>query len=162
MRRNYWFSPKTWKEVTGKMPIPAVDVLLLGGELANYILLGKRKIAPYKGLWAFPGGRMHRNETFHNCAKRICLESGLIVEPQAILGSYEKVFRLKHSVSTCVVALFRSGKLKVNGEISEYIWFPIWHENKIGYPSQYGFRIGDMYEDMLRDFFLKPPQITPR
>ncbi|GHV80333.1 hypothetical protein AGMMS49944_21240 [Spirochaetia bacterium] len=42
------------------------------------VLIGKRKEHPFKGQWSFPGGGLHENETYLDCAYReFCEEMNL-------------------------------------------------------------------------------------
>ena len=50
------------------LPTVCVD-LLVTNEQKQY-LLAKRIEKPAKGSWWFPGGRIHKGETWQECAKR--------------------------------------------------------------------------------------------
>lgn len=56
-----------------KYPHPAVtaDAVVFGFDGKRlHVLLIERKIEPFKGSWALPGGFMHMDETIEQCAKR--------------------------------------------------------------------------------------------
>lgn len=60
-------------------PIPAVSVALVRDDR---ILLVKRRFAPSKGLYAFPGGRVEPGETLDEAARReLFEETGLRAGP---------------------------------------------------------------------------------
>jgi 8-oxo-dGTP diphosphatase len=60
-------------------PIPAVSVALVRGDR---VLLVKRGLAPSRGLYAFPGGRVEAGETLEQAARReLFEETGLQAGP---------------------------------------------------------------------------------
>ena len=60
-------------------PIPAVSVALVRG---HEVLLVKRKFAPSRGLYAFPGGRVEKGESLEAAARReLREETGLDAGP---------------------------------------------------------------------------------
>ncbi len=60
-------------------PIPAVSVALVRGDR---VLLVKRGLAPSRGLYAFPGGRVEPGETLEAATRReLFEETGLRVGP---------------------------------------------------------------------------------
>jgi len=64
---------------TADAPIPAVSVALVRGER---ILVVKRRYAPSRGLYAFPGGRVEPGETLEAAARReLFEETGLEAGP---------------------------------------------------------------------------------
>ena len=65
--------------MTASEPIPAVSVALVRGER---VLLVKRGMAPSRGLYAFPGGRVEPGETLEQAARReLFEETGLQAGP---------------------------------------------------------------------------------
>jgi ADP-ribose pyrophosphatase YjhB (NUDIX family) len=60
-------------------PIPAVSVAL---KRSDRVLLVKRRFAPSRGLYAFPGGRVEPGETLEDAARReLFEETGLQAGP---------------------------------------------------------------------------------
>jgi ADP-ribose pyrophosphatase YjhB (NUDIX family) len=56
------------------------------------VMLIRRGIAPGYNMWAQPGGFLEIDETVHDAAVRETLEeTGLVVEPGAILGLYSRI-----------------------------------------------------------------------
>ena len=80
-----------------KYPHPAVTVdsvvFGLDGEDLK-ILLIRRKLEPYKGAWALPGGFVHMDESLDDAAKRELLEETgvekLYLEQLASFGNPER------------------------------------------------------------------------
>jgi ADP-ribose pyrophosphatase YjhB (NUDIX family) len=65
--------------MTESTPIPAVSVAMTRGDR---VLLVKRRFAPSRGLYAFPGGRAEPGETLEEAARReLFEETGLQVGP---------------------------------------------------------------------------------
>jgi ADP-ribose pyrophosphatase YjhB (NUDIX family) len=64
-------SPERTADAAAAAPIPAVSVALVRG---TRILLVKRRYAPSRGLYAFPGGRVEPGETLEAAARRELLE----------------------------------------------------------------------------------------
>jgi mutator protein MutT len=60
-------------------------------EKNRKILLVKRKIPPFIGMFAFPGGHLKYGESVEDCVVRETFEeTGIKVEPKEILGVYSK------------------------------------------------------------------------
>lgn len=58
------------------------------------VLLGKRRHPPSAGEWSIPGGRLEVGETVRQAAVREAREeTGLLVEPQELLGVFERIVR---------------------------------------------------------------------
>lgn len=89
------------------MPIPTFDLIIE----CDYkkIIVVRRKIAPYKGVWALPGLRMYKGETIDDTLIRIAKhEIGLDINPnnKRLLGQYVGKFtteNMRQDISTCYV-----------------------------------------------------------
>jgi 8-oxo-dGTP diphosphatase len=58
------------------------------------VLLVKRRHPPLAGQWSIPGGLLEVGETLHEAAVREAQEeTGLTVEPQDLLGVFDRVLR---------------------------------------------------------------------
>jgi len=79
-----------YKEIHRVMPILCVDLIAIRN---GSFLLVKRKNAPAKNEWWFPGGRILKGETFEKAAKRKLLqETNLIGNEVTLLGVEETFF----------------------------------------------------------------------
>lgn len=78
--------------------IPTFDILIEYGD-QGFIFV-KRKIAPYKDAWAFPGLRMMKSEEINDTLERIAFaELGLKVnfENKVFLGQFVGKFKTEHN-----------------------------------------------------------------
>ncbi len=74
--------------------IPTFDLVLSYGD--NGVIVVRRRIAPYRGVWALPGLRMHKPESIDAAIRRIArCELGLDIDPSSrrFLGQYVGRFR---------------------------------------------------------------------
>ena len=100
-----------YRSVYSRVPRLCVDLALVDG---NGLLLSKRDIPPFQGLWHFPGGRVYHNETVAEAAARIAdAELGITIALEAFAGYIEipNEGTFTHSVS-----LVFFGK-RVGGEV---------------------------------------------
>lgn len=77
--------------------IPTFDLVVSYGN--EGVILVKRKIAPYQGVWALPGLRMYKPESIEDTLRRISKsELGLEIDPanRRFLGQYVGRFRTEH------------------------------------------------------------------
>jgi ADP-ribose pyrophosphatase YjhB (NUDIX family) len=77
--------------------IPTFDLVLAYGP--GGVIVVRRKIAPYRGVWALPGLRMLKPEGIDDTIRRIAnAELGLEVDParKVLLGQYVGRFRTEH------------------------------------------------------------------
>lgn len=73
------------------IPIACIDLVI---RHKNKILLIKRNVEPAKNQYWFPGGRILRNETFIEAAKRIAKnEVGLTVSKLSCIGTGNLIFK---------------------------------------------------------------------
>ena len=78
--------------------IPTFDLVLSYGDRG--VIVVRRRIAPYKGVWALPGLRMHKPESIEDTLTRIAWqELGLEIDPErrTFLGQYVGRFRTEHN-----------------------------------------------------------------
>ena len=102
----------------------AVDCI---AEKGGKILLVKRKIPPFIGKFAFPGGHLKYGESVEDCAVRETFEeTGIKVEPKEILGVYSKKGRdpRGHVVSVVFICKPKTTSTKSSFE-SEAMWVKI-------------------------------------
>jgi hypothetical protein len=78
--------------------IPTFDILIEYGD--NGFIFVKRKIAPYKDVWAFPGLRMMKSEEINDSLERIAYaELGLKInfKKKIYLGQFVGKFKTEHN-----------------------------------------------------------------
>ena len=106
MATNTKFAPRDlFEQILEYMPIPTFDLIIdYGGQ---GVILVRRKIAPYRDVWALPGLRMYKGETIDDTLRRIARqELGLDIETRGktIIGQFVGKFRTEHDrqdISTC-------------------------------------------------------------
>ncbi len=101
-----------YSQIHAVLPISCVDIVLTTPE--NGFLLVKRSTEPAKGQWCLVGGRVHKNETLEEAAKRkVREEIGIeVTQLQKIGGGYETIFaedpfghgQGTHTINTCFLA----------------------------------------------------------
>ena len=110
-----------WKQVKQYVPIPCLDVVL-----ENYdgdVLLGWRRIPPYRDVWALPGGRLHGGEGIKAAAARILAEYCLSVRDLFLVGVFPIRFPSRADVPICVAGRIARGEATPDGEeFSSFRW----------------------------------------
>jgi ADP-ribose pyrophosphatase YjhB (NUDIX family) len=89
-----WAPREAFETVLRWAVIPTFDLVLSYGDAG--VIVVRRRIAPYKGVWALPGLRMHKPESIEDTLHRIALnELGLEIDPskRTFLGQYVGRFR---------------------------------------------------------------------
>jgi 8-oxo-dGTP diphosphatase len=137
---------KLWKTIVATMAIACVDLIV--HRTVNHgtrVLLGYRKIYPYRDCWALPGGRMIKNETLREAANRQLEEIGLRpTDNYRLVGVYPVNFKRRSDISICLSTRLPSRQEpRTTSELVRYVWRPL-----NGLPS----RLGSNYRTMLRDF----------
>jgi ADP-ribose pyrophosphatase YjhB (NUDIX family) len=96
---------KLYRQVCQVMPIACVDLLVT--DRSHRVLLVKRKNAPAKGHWWFPGGRVHFSETRAvAAARKLKEECGLEAASLEEVGTYDVILAtpadgpLSHGITT--------------------------------------------------------------
>ncbi len=92
------FAPRdVFEQILEWSVIPTFDLVLhVDGQ--GFVLV-RRRIAPYKGVWALPGLRMFKGESIDQALTRISTaEVGLDIDPgqRRFLGQYVGRFRTEH------------------------------------------------------------------
>lgn len=89
------FAPEgAFRQILKYAVIPTFDLVLAYG--AQGVIVARRRIAPYKDVWALPGLRMMKPEGIDDTIRRIALdELGLRVDTKGkvLLGQYVGRFR---------------------------------------------------------------------
>jgi ADP-ribose pyrophosphatase YjhB (NUDIX family) len=127
-------------------PAVAVNVIV---ENEKRILLIKRRLEPFKGLWSLPGGYVEYGETVENAAKReLKEECGLDIQPLRIVGVYSDLKRhpWKHAIAICYVAKKFKGQIKSRSKEGNVNFFEI---NRI--PKELAFDHAKMIKDYIND-----------
>jgi UDPglucose 6-dehydrogenase len=94
----------------------------------NSILLVRRNIEPFKGLWSLPGGFVEHDETVEeSLVREVEEETGLKVKPLRIIGVFSHPLRspVKHVVAICYESTILGGELKARSESAEVKFFPM-------------------------------------
>lgn len=98
------------------------------------ILMIKRKKAPAKDLWGFPGGEIEFGETIEEATKReVKEETGFNVEVGKMLTVGEAIERENdiHRVVIVSEAEIKSGNPKPSDDAADIMWFSIEKINQI-------------------------------
>ncbi|MBI5545707.1 MAG: NUDIX hydrolase [Deltaproteobacteria bacterium] len=116
-------------------PAVTVDCVVFGLDLAEAelkVMLIRRKLDPYKGSWALPGGFVHEEESLDEAAKReLTEETGLEsvwLEQLYTFGAPGRDPR-ERVISVTYFALLKSAGLRVQAstDAAEAAWFSAAH-----------------------------------
>jgi ADP-ribose pyrophosphatase YjhB (NUDIX family) len=95
MDKELKFAPREiFEQILEWSVIPTFDLVVEYGD--EGVVIVRRKISPYKGMWALPGLRMFKPESIEDTIARVALsELGLHVDPtqRRFLGQYVGRFR---------------------------------------------------------------------
>jgi ADP-ribose pyrophosphatase YjhB (NUDIX family) len=120
-KRPDWMSETLWNQVKRHMPIPCIDIILQNPS--GEILLGWRRILPYRNVWALPGGRLLRGEDLQTAARRILSEYSLSANHLYFVGVFPIRFPSRSDVSICVAGRHSVGQAEPDGrEFSSFRW----------------------------------------
>jgi len=125
-------------------PALAVNGIIFKG---GSILLVRRGIEPFKGLWSLPGGFIEYDEMVEDALVReVEEETGLKVRPQKLVGVYSNPTRspVKHVVTVCYYCKILEGTLKPSKENVEVKFFEL---NRL--PEEMAFDHKKVVEDFL-------------
>ena len=103
------------------MPIPSVEAVIV---MNASLLFLRRKNQPAMGQWWFPGGRIHRGESFEETLRReVKEETGLEIESCRFVKVYSRVFPERHDITIAYLCKCKESKIKIDSEHSEYKLF---------------------------------------
>jgi ADP-ribose pyrophosphatase YjhB (NUDIX family) len=110
-----------YDQIIKLMPIPSVEaVIVIDGSL----LFLRRKNDPAMGQWWFPGGRIHREESFEETLHReVKEETGLEIESYLFIKAYSRVFPERHDITIVYLCKCKESKIEIDSEHSEYKLF---------------------------------------
>jgi colanic acid biosynthesis protein WcaH len=122
-----------YRKIVALVPIVCVDLLVVDRD--GRVLLLKRRDEPAKGLWWFPGGRVHLGETRGQSAlRKLEEECGLVAEGYAVTEIFTADVMLTdgrgclcHGVSTVFRARIAESAPKVTLDASSTAaeWRPV-------------------------------------
>jgi len=128
---------------TYKYPHPAVatDCVVFGFDGRELkVLLIERGVAPFKGMWAFPGGFMRMDETAEECVLReLREETGLTLHNVRQLGVFSGVNRdpRERVVSIAFYSLARHSEVRCGDDASGARWWPLAEVPQLAFDHDY-------------------------
>jgi ADP-ribose pyrophosphatase YjhB (NUDIX family) len=136
-------SEEVWQEIKEWVPISCIDSVIEYGDKG--VIMVRRKLEPYKDMWALPGLRLLRGETDKEAIKRIVRdELGLEVDPSTAeeLGSFNAEFGTRQDISRAfILRVSADQEIKPNSShFSEVVIVP---------PAESPQPMGEMYQYFL-------------
>ncbi len=115
-----------------KREFPDHPLVGVGGVVIhrNRVLLVRRGGEPLKGEWSIPGGLIEVGEELADAVRReLKEETGLDVEPVAILETFDRIFRegrrvRYHFVIVDFACKLKGGRLRPASDVLEACWVP--------------------------------------
>ncbi len=113
-----------WDFVVRRVPMPCVDVIV---ERESKILMGFRAIAPYRNVWALPGGVIRKNEHPKDTIRRVLGENNVRGTSGEIIGVFPIRFPRhplkRYDISHCYLSRWVSGEPRPSRELVRLGWF---------------------------------------
>lgn len=114
------------------MTAPRRPELAVGGiafDAGGRVLLIQRGHPPSRGRWTIPGGRVELGETMRAaCARELCEETGLAVEPGPMVETVERISTddagqvSYHFVIVDFLVTVRGGALRAMSDVADARW----------------------------------------
>lgn len=148
-RLDPWAPDEVFQSILRYSVVPTFDLVLDG---IDGVLLVRRIISPYDGLWALPGLRIFKGETIYECLSRIALhEVGIRVEPVNAKFVNQAVAKFdthqeRQDLSTCYAFKLETDHINLNSDHLSGLTFV---KDLANAPSD----IGDLYVGHLRCYF---------
>jgi NAD+ diphosphatase len=107
---------------------PAPSVCAIVEDDRGRVLLGRRAVEPYRGLWDTPGGYLEEHEHPLDCLRReLREETGLTVEPERFLGMWMDTYGpapdAKATLNLFWTARILAGDPVAADDVAELRWF---------------------------------------
>jgi 8-oxo-dGTP pyrophosphatase MutT (NUDIX family) len=128
---------KEFKSIYSKVPRLTVEVILM---TEKGLILTKRSIEPYIGMWHIPGGTVYYKERLEQALNRIALEElGVKVDIDKFVGfiyypNLIRDFGWDTPIGAAFLTTLRSGKLRGSYQGEELGYFDALPDNIV--PSQ--------------------------
>lgn len=139
-------------------PAVATDCVVFGFDGKGLqVLLIRRGVEPYKGLWAFPGGFMRMDETAEECAKReLQEETSLNIQMLKQLGAFSGVHRdpRERVVSVAFYALVQPSEVAGGDDASHAEWFAIEEVPQLAF--DHDFILRKAMQQLRKDIYFEP------
>jgi len=143
------FAPREiFEQMLEYMVIPTFDLVIEYGDQG--VIIVRRKIEPYKDVWALPGLRMYKGEDIEDTLVRIAQnEVGLTIDPanKVFLGQFVGKFTSEHErqdISTgYLVRVSNTQSIKINQD----------HFYSYRLALDIADNMGAMYKFYLRQYF---------
>ncbi|HVB42631.1 MAG TPA: NUDIX domain-containing protein [Streptosporangiaceae bacterium] len=148
-RVEAWAPDDVFESILRYSVIPTFDLILEGVE---GILLVRRRIAPYRDLWALPGLRILKGEAIEACLERIAHdEVGLQISPAQGMFINQAIAKFKthherQDLSTCYAFELEIDQVTLN---DEHLSSSIFIRDKSTMPNA----IGGLYREHLYRYF---------
>jgi len=148
MQQNVLAPRELFVEILKYMPIATFDLIVEYGDQG--VIVVKRKIEPYKNVWALPGLRMYKGESINDTLRRIAKdELGLTIDPEKkrLVGQYVGKFSSENNrqdLSTAyLVKVLNTQPIRINKD----------HFQKFKITTSIPQPMGAMYKYYLSEYF---------
>ena len=117
-------------------------------EKNGKILLVKRRIPPFLGKFAFPGGHLKYGESVEDCVVRETFEeTGIRVEPKEILGVYSKKDRDPRGHVVSIVFICEPVTIRTKNSFeAEAVWISVKNAKNV----DFAFDHAKIFQDYLK------------
>ncbi len=120
---------ETYHKIREYFPFSCVDLLIFNEQR---ILLTKRTIEPFKGMWHLPGTMIRKSETMIDAVNRSAREElGVEIEVIKYHGVYESIDQYRHDISHGFVVKIIKGEIKTDFQSTEYEFYKECPENTV-------------------------------
>ena len=128
--------------MTTSVPVPAVGAVIIQN---GAILLVQRAVEPGVGLWAVPGGRVDRGESWQEAVRREVLEeTGLDVDVGGVAWVGEVIGDDHHFAIVDFFGTVIGGELRAGSDAADVRWVPLLDAPKLPMPESMHSLLADL------------------